>query len=140
LPELLPLNNKDKKQNGLLNTRLLPLPLKLEQWLRKTRISLIEKVFTKTTGTDLFLLMLKFPLHQEAKPMSLSNLESSKLEPSPLNNKELRKNGRTSTKLPPLQLKPEPWLRDGRTTKTEKKFSTTTGTYVKDKSESDFLF
>jgi len=140
LQELLPLNNKDKRLHGLLNTKLPPLPLKLEPWLRKTRISLIEKVFTKTTGTDLFHLMLKLLLHQEAKPTSPSNLVSSKLEPSPLNNKKLRLPGMLSTKLPPPPLKPEQWPRDGRTTKREKKFSTTTGTYVKVKFESDSIY
>jgi len=48
--------------------------------------------------------------------------------------------GLTHTKLPPLPLKQEPMLRDGRTSKIEKKFSITTGTYVKAKSESDSTY
>jgi hypothetical protein len=48
--------------------------------------------------------------------------------------------GLTNTKLPPLLFKQKPWLRDGRTTKIEKKFNITTGTYVKAKSESDSTY
>ena len=97
-------------------------------------------MFTKTTGTDHYLLMLKLLLHQEAKPTSLSNLASSKLEPSLLIKQNTKLTGLTNTKLPPLLFKQKPWLRDGRTTKTEKKFNITTGTYVKAKSESDSTF
>jgi len=84
--------------------------------------------------------MLKLLLHQEAKPTSLSKLASLKLEQLLLNNKNMKLTGLTNTKLPPLPLKQEPMLRDGRTSKIEKKFSITTGTYVKAKSESDSTY
>lgn len=127
------LSKEEPRKHGRQNTKLKLLELLLKLKPKSKEISLLEKVFILTSGTNQLDHLLK--LSQEAKLISLSKEILRSPELSPPRKPDPKKHGKQHTKLLPLKspikLKP----RNGPTGEEDNRFNTITGTYSRVKSD-----